>query len=104
MRHFTGQTTEAKTPKFGLGVPYSIRIKTGIIKSVLIKAFVQKKIWKNLFFLYQLCILKSCFVFSPFQTDFDTSLKQFHTEILINGIIKTGKTLALTSRKAFPFI
>ena len=54
----TDQTTEATISKFGSGVLYSIRMKMGIIKSVLIKGFILKK---N-FFLYQLCILKIGFV------------------------------------------
>ena len=40
LRHFTDQTTEATISKFGSGVLYSIRMKMGIIKSVLIKAFI----------------------------------------------------------------
>ena len=35
MCHFTDQTAEATISKFGLGVLYSIRMKMGIIKSVL---------------------------------------------------------------------
>ena len=40
LRHFTDQTTEATISKFGFDVLYSIRMKIGIIKSVLIKAFI----------------------------------------------------------------
>ena len=40
LRHFTDKTTEATISKFGSGVLYSIRMKVGIIKSVLIKAFI----------------------------------------------------------------
>ena len=36
---FTDQTTEATISKFGSGVLYSIRMKIGIIKNVMIKAF-----------------------------------------------------------------
>ena len=61
----------------------------GIIKSVMIKAFIKKTKKKQHFFLYQLCILKICFVLN---LDFDTVIRA----VLINAIIKTGKTLALT--------
>ena len=47
----TVPTTEAAFLKFCLDVICSIRTKMGIIKSVLIKAFMQKK---NNFFLYKL--------------------------------------------------
>ena len=40
LRHLTDQTTEATISKFGSGVLYSIRMKMGIIKGVLIKAFI----------------------------------------------------------------
>ena len=63
----------------------------GIIKSVLIKGFIKKNIKKTLFFLYQLCILKIGFVLIlPIRA------------VLINAIIKTGKTLALTIEGLFP--
>ena len=40
LRQFTDQTTEATISKFGSGMLYtSIRMKMGIIKSVLIKQF-----------------------------------------------------------------
>ena len=48
LRYFTDQTTEATISKFGSGVLYSIRIKIGIIKSVLIKNLIKKKL--KLFF------------------------------------------------------
>ena len=41
--HFTNQTAQATLSKFGLGVLYSIAMKMGIIKNVLIKAFIIKK-------------------------------------------------------------
>ena len=49
LRHFIDQTTEATISKFGSGVLYSIRMKMGIIKSVLIKGFILKKNEKNFF-------------------------------------------------------
>ena len=47
--HFTDQTTEATISKFGSDVLYSIRMKMGITKSVLIKGFFFIK--KRFFFL-----------------------------------------------------
>ena len=38
--HFTDQTAEATISKFGSGLLYSIRVKMGIIKRVLIKALI----------------------------------------------------------------
>ena len=55
----------------------------GIIKSVLIKAFIKKKIF-SLSALY----FKDLIRFHPY---FDTSIRA----VLINAIIKTAKTLAL---------
>ena len=51
----------------------------GIIKSVLIKAFIKKKKKKNNFFSRSALYFKDLFRFNPLQTDFDTFLKQFHT-------------------------
>ena len=60
----------------------------GIVKSVLIKAFIKKK----LFFLYQLCILKICFVLIHSR---DNILIPPYGQYSLT-LIKTGKTLALT--------
>ena len=77
LRHFTDQNTEVTISKFGLGVLYSIRMKMGIIKSVLIRGFIIKKLKKkfSLLALY----FNDLFHFNPFQIDFDTFQKQFHT-------------------------
>ena len=62
----------------------------GIIKSVLIKACIKKN-FSSLSALY----FKDLFRFNPY---FDTSIRA----VLINAIIKTGKTLALTVEGLFP--
>ena len=59
----------------------------GIIKSALIKAFINK----NIFFLSALC-LKDFFRFNPVRQILTLPIRA----VLINAIIKTGKTLALT--------
>ena len=81
-------TTEALISKLGKGVLYSIRMKMGIFKSVLIKAIIKKN-----FFLYKLCILKICFVINPFQTDTGFIDERFH----ING-----KDACTNGKRAFP--
>ena len=65
-------------------------MKMGIIKSVLIKAFI-KKIFFSLSALY----FKDLFRFHPYS---DTSIQA----VLINAIIKTGKTLDLTVKGLSP--
>ena len=49
LRHFTDQTTEGTISKLGSSVLFRIRMKMEIIKSVLIKAFIRKKL-RNVFF------------------------------------------------------
>ena len=90
LRHFTDQTTEATISKFGPCVLYSIRMKMEIIKSVLIRGFFYRN--KTLFFLYQPCILKICFVLIHSRQVLILPIRA----VLINAIIRTGKTLALT--------
>ena len=101
--HFTDQTTEVAISKFGSVVLNSIRMKTGIIQSVLILAFHKEK--KETFLLHQVCILNICFlIYSRRILILSFSIRA----ILINAIIKTGKTLEIISnlhcRKAFSFI
>ena len=82
LRHFTGQNTEATISKCGSSVLYSIRMKMGIIRSVLLQAFIKQN-----------CVslsawyFKDLFRFNPFKTYFDTSIRT----VLIKTIIKTGK-------------
>ena len=53
LRHITHQTKEATISKFGSDVLYSIRMKMGIIKSVLIKTFFfNKKTFFSISFIF----------------------------------------------------
>ena len=62
-----------------------------IIKSVLIKAFIKKKL-RNVFFSLSALYFKDLFRFNPFKTVLILPVRA----VLIHVIIKTGKTLALT--------
>ena len=65
----------------------------GSIKSELIEAFTLKTL--KTFFVYQLCILKICFVFNPFQTNTGYINKRYD---------KNGKDACTYTKNAFPFI
>ena len=94
MRHFTDQTTEPTISKFGSSVLYSIRMKMGIIESVLIIAFIKKKLFFSLSAFY----FKDLFNFNPFKTVLILPMRA----VFINAIIKTRKTLARTVDELFP--
>ena len=89
MRHFTDKTTEATISKFGSGVLYGMRMKVGIIKSVLIKAFILQKKFKKNFFSLSALYFKDFFRFNP---NFDALI----LAVLFYATVKTKKTLALT--------
>ena len=68
----------------------------GIIKSVLIIPFIILN--RKLFFLYQLCIFKICFVSIRSRQILILPIRA----ILINAIIKMGETLALMVEELSP--